>query len=193
MPAVDLSSLLNCRQVVGFPDYYVTKDARVFSRFRLGRPRTRCGDANGVQRLPEGLVQEIVCGPHHAGYRVIGLRRNGSRVGKTVHSIVLEAFVGPCPDGMECRHLNGDPANSTLGNLCWGTPLENAADKQRHGTMERGVKHHAVKLTVDAVLDIKRRCHNGERQKDIAKLHCVSPGCVSAIAIGRTWSHVNYQ
>jgi len=50
-----------------------------------------------------------------------------------VHRLVLEAFVGPCPEGMECRHLDGDPSNNRLENLRWGTPAENTEDKRKHG------------------------------------------------------------
>lgn len=50
----------------------------------------------------------------------------------SVHRLVLETFVGPCPEGMEARHLDGDPNNNDLANLCWGTHLENMRDRARH-------------------------------------------------------------
>jgi hypothetical protein len=56
-----------------------------------------------------------------------------------VHRLVLLAFVGPCPDGMECRHKDGDKRNNRLSNLMWVTPLENSADKYTHGTLRRYV------------------------------------------------------
>lgn len=56
-------------------------------------------------------------------------------LGRFVHRLVLEAFIGPCPSGMECRHLDGNPSNNRLENLLWGTPLENANDRRRHGTV----------------------------------------------------------
>ena len=30
-----------------------------------------------------------------------------------VHKLVLLAFVGPRPKGMQCRHLDGDPGNNS--------------------------------------------------------------------------------
>lgn len=55
---------------------------------------------------------------HSRGYKVLLLgSRNGPHL---VHRLVLAAFVGPCPDGMEVRHLDGDPANNSLGNLAYG-------------------------------------------------------------------------
>jgi len=47
--------------------------------------------------------------------------------------MVLEAFVGPCPEGMECCHRDGNPANNHVGNLYWGTRSENLYDAVRHG------------------------------------------------------------
>ena len=49
-----------------------------------------------------------------------------------VHRLLLAAFVGPCPEGMECRHLDGNRLNNKLENLCWGTHYENIQDRTRH-------------------------------------------------------------
>ncbi len=75
------------------------------------------------------LLSQFVAG---AGYYYVDLGRTWSGV---VHRLVLEAFVGPCPDGMECRHLDGNQTNNWLDNLAWGTKQENEADKIRHGTL----------------------------------------------------------
>lgn len=47
---------------------------------------------------------------------------------------MLTAFVGPCPDGMEGCHNDGDPHNNRLDNLRWDTRANNARDAIRHGT-----------------------------------------------------------
>lgn len=52
---------------------------------------------------------------------------------RTVHSLVLEAFVGPCPPEMMARHFDDDPRNNRLDNLSWGTRSENAYDAVRNG------------------------------------------------------------
>lgn len=82
-----------------------------------------------------------------AGYAVVGLSRDGKQTTRTVHSLVLEAFVGPPPEGMECRHLDGNPANNLWapgdteeevrangGNLMYGTGRQNNLDQVAHGT-----------------------------------------------------------
>lgn len=60
----------------------------------------------------------------------------GAGAGRTikVHWLVTAAFVGPKPEGMVVRHLDGDHANNRIGNLLYGTPEENIADSVRHKT-----------------------------------------------------------
>ena len=41
------------------------------------------------------------------------------------HHAVLYAWVGPCPKGFECDHLNGITTDNRLENLEWVTPEEN--------------------------------------------------------------------
>jgi hypothetical protein len=73
------------------------------------------------------------------GYAVLSMTADdGTLWQPLVHRLVLLAFVGPCPEGMETRHLDGVRSHNWRANLCYGTPLENAEDKERHGTVVRG-------------------------------------------------------
>lgn len=47
-----------------------------------------------------------------------------------IHQIVLEAFCGPCPDGMEVLHGNGIRTDNRLSNLRYGTRSENECHEQ---------------------------------------------------------------
>lgn len=67
------------------------------------------------------------------GYQRVKLWRDGRGVTRTIHSLVIEAFVGPRPPGSEVRHLNGDPADNRIENLAYGSHRENALDITRHG------------------------------------------------------------
>lgn len=69
-----------------------------------------------------------------SGYPAVNLNRNGSAQTWPIHRLVLLAFVGPLPQGMQTRHLNGDSQDNRLANLKYGTPLENTSDKFAHGT-----------------------------------------------------------
>jgi hypothetical protein len=66
------------------------------------------------------------------------------RVDRTVHSLVLEAFVGPCPPGMMARHINDNPTDNRLENLCWGTRSENSYDAVRNGRHWQANKTHCI-------------------------------------------------
>lgn len=111
------------RPVPGYPGYEVSDLGRVMS-YRRSRPKV----------LRQGV--------HPKGYLRVGLygeSRDGARYRYspntlTVHQLVMQAFVGPCPDGMEIRHLDGDPTNNALSNLRYGTHAENVADSIEHGT-----------------------------------------------------------
>lgn len=76
-----------------------------------------------------------------SGHLRITLHKNDKPNYCYIHRLVLETFVGPCPIGMECRHLDGDPGNNKLENLKWGTRIENSQDsKDHHGHYIHNIK-----------------------------------------------------
>jgi len=102
----------------------------------------------------------------------------------------LKAFIGPCPIGMECRHLDGNKLNSRLDNLCWGTKLENTADRNHHGTLLRGSQIYQSKLVEADIPKIKQRRMQGETLLEIATSLGVSISLISQIDNDRIWTHV---
>lgn len=60
----------------------------------------------------------------------------------TVSRLVLAAFVGPQPDGMEGCHNDGNPGNNRRGNLRWDTRSSNTKDAVEHGTHRQTKKTH---------------------------------------------------
>jgi hypothetical protein len=87
------------------------------------------GQVRSFQRYPQGRI--LRPGRMPSGHLSVALGRGNSQC---VHKLVLLAFVGVAPDKHECRHLNGNPADNRLENLCWGTRSENINDAVRHGT-----------------------------------------------------------
>lgn len=91
-----------------------------------------------------GILKHVVTKAN--GYHWVSPSKDGEQRPREVHKIVMEAFVGPCPEGMEVRHLDGNPGNNCWapgneeetvaagGNLIYGTHAENMQDKHRHGT-----------------------------------------------------------
>lgn len=65
-----------------------------------------------------------------SGHLTVALGRGNTR---TVHSLVTDGFLGPCPPGQERRHLDGNTANNALSNLAFGTRGQNNEDRARHG------------------------------------------------------------
>ena len=160
----------NWRPVPGHPGYEVSDVGRIRSY------RNRQGHSADMPRL---LSPAIV-----RGYRHIKLGR--SRQTK-VHILVLEAFVGPRPDGMVCRHLDGNPLNNRLSNLRWGTPEENYADRHLHGTHNTGSRNGRAKVDERAVLVIRERLAAGVKSAVVAEDLGISRGIVAHISAGHTW------
>jgi hypothetical protein len=95
--------------------------------------------------------------------RLLTFKRRGGAGGSRIveegrNHLVLEAFLGPRPEGMECRHLDGDRANCRLDNLRWGTHSENERDKRRHAQIVR--RRNVVNPA--AVVEIRRLRASGE-------------------------------
>ena len=98
----------------------------------VGRVIRRSDGGHGTTVRLRGRVLRPA--PDASGHlRVALCPGDGRQHTKKVHRLVLEAFVGPCPDGMECCHANGDPADNRLANLRWDTPASNTQDRIRHG------------------------------------------------------------
>jgi len=106
---------------------------------------------NGSPMPVAGRILSASRGPH--GHLRVYFRPSGTSVKAYVHRLVLLAFVGEAPEGMECRHLDGDAGNNMLDNLCWGTRTENMQDAglECHNTLIRGERHKGAKLTERAV------------------------------------------
>jgi hypothetical protein len=125
------------------------------------------------------------------GYQSINLIAGGVQRHKFVHRLVLESFVGPCPYGMECRHLDGNPSNNSLANLKWDTPANNAADKVAHGTKVQGSKARNSVTNESEVLVIKRLLRVGLKQTVIAYAFGLNVAVINGISSGKRWNHVS--
>lgn len=185
MPEYD--STIQYRDIPGFPGYKVCDDGSVWSCWRkvgLGRwhgSRYVIGDV-WTQKRPGHSKKQ--------GHETVSLTRNGGLHSKWVHRLVLEAFIGPCPEKMECCHYDGNPRNNRLDNLRWDTKKNNCADAIRHGRTTRGDRNARAKLTRDDVIEIRQRYANGETQGAIAKSKLVSQATIWRIVRHKCWSHV---
>lgn len=94
-------------------------------------------DAKGARRRGRLLKARAINGTH----LIVVLHSGGPRRDALVHHLVLEAFVGPRPDGMEGCHWNDIPTDNRVENLRWDTRSANQLDSVRNGT------HHLARRT----------------------------------------------
>ena len=139
-----------------------------------------------VKSLPRHRVSGRILRPSEAGggYRKVQLIHGGRIEHRYVHDLVLTAFVGPRPAGMEGAHENGKRDDNQLLNLRWDTRPGNHADKIRHGTMCQGESHGRRKLTSDAVRNIRQAAGTCA---EIGRQFGVGPMQVSRIKTGKNW------
>src|SRR5262245_55877689 len=116
------------REIEGYPGYRVGSDGSVWRRW------VNCSKG----RVQTNVWRRMKPGKHQKGYIYVNLvpPEGGSYKSFRVHRLVMEAFVGPRPEGMECRHFNGDKTDCRLANVTWGTPEENREDNRRLGVYE---------------------------------------------------------
>lgn len=124
------------------------------------------------------------------GYLSVALAVSGKKTRFSVHRLVLEAFVGPCPEGCVACHNNGNPLDNSLYNLRWDTLASNQHDRVVHGTALCGTSHPSAKLTEEDVLHIRSLLSKGVPHRKLAKDFSVSRGLISYISSRAVWAHI---
>lgn len=167
------------RPVVGYEGLYEVSDLGRVRRLE----RLVAGSTAGTRRLKPRLRKTAVV----RGYAVVQLTdESGAHEMCRVHRLVLKAFVGPCPDGMQGCHDNGDALDNRLRNLRWDTRSGNEADKLRHGTHIRGERHPNLVLTDGVVRKARELKQGGAGLKEIsARLGISEVSAWRAIRFGK--------
>jgi hypothetical protein len=166
--------MAQCKEIEGHPGYFVTDQGEVWTYWKK----------HSGNRKSVGELRQIAPIVGIGGYLHVHVNR---RV-RNIHHLVLETFVGPCPEGMCCRHLDGNPANNNLVNVCWGTYRENWEDKIVHGRDNVGHNHGEsngrCKLSEADVEEIKRLHRIGHGIARLGRMFGVNRNHVSFIIRG---------
>lgn len=125
-----------------------------------------------------------------SGHIFVNVRQDGRDLTRQVHSLVLAAFEGRCPEGMEGCHNNGDPANNRLDNLRWDTRASNIRDSFRHGVMPIGEQKHSAKLTPEKVRLMREQYREHGNASRSARDFGISNHVAWEIVTGKKWKHV---
>ena len=136
--------------------------------------------------------KQVLAYPNSHGYaRVRLVDDNGVRKSYMVHALVARKFLGARPSSAHViRHLDGDRLNNNANNLAWGTPAENAADRERHGRGTKGGANPSSVLTDDLVRSMRAAIAGGASVISQSRLYGISYSQAKRVVAGKAWSHV---
>ena len=161
------------KAVVGYEGWYEVSDHGRVKRIKAAFGTT------------PGKILKWIVGAQ--GYCVVQLSRESHEVLRTVHQLVMAAFVGPRPEGKEINHKDANKMNPRLDNLEYVTSHENHLHASRNGLMSRGEMRHNAVLTEESVRDILK---SNERTVDICRRLGVSRSAINGVRRGLNWKHV---
>lgn len=164
--------------IADFPEYRAGDDGSVWSRLQSGNWK----QLSIYVKTDRGTTYKRV---------YVDLRRDGKRHHLRLAPLILKAFCGTAPAGMQCCHKDGNPLNNRLDNLRWGTKQSNIDDMIRHGTFVRGSRSLNAKLREDDIPSVRQKAADGMSFGAIARIYRVSPNCIERIVSRKTWAHIH--
>lgn len=120
---------------------------------------------------------------HSSGHLYVKLN-NKSR---QVHHLVMESHGKPRIDGLECRHMDGDPSNNNIENLEWGTRSENIMDFINHNGKSTAPRSTSISIAMKIKQEHDGKFGTGKR---LAEKYGVSVFTVSEIRTEKTFKYL---
>lgn len=153
-------------EIPGHPNFWITADGRIIyeiaGTFRLSKYA-------GIDK--HGYLMAYV------DYKKMAVHRLLCMAFKPVENM----------ENLIVRHLDDNPSNNLLENLCWGSHADNAEDKIRNGRMRRGEQHPNAKLTRAKVRRIRELGQSDLTHREIAVRYGITSSTVGAIIHRRSW------
>lgn len=124
------------------------------------------------------------------GYLKVCLVRDGKRTTQKVHRLVAAAFLGPA-EGRSVLHGPGGSHDNSVGNLRYGTHMENMADwvRESHGAPLAVDEGYVPLLSKRDVIEISLAVADGLSDRVISEQFMIPEGSVQAIALGTPGSY----
>lgn len=171
------------KDVPGYGGHYEASSlGRIRTKQRVVSKGHRTGRIVSQTYKPRLLTQKPA-GKY--GYVIVHIGVGGVKYGVGVHRLVLLAFVGPQPEGMECCHNNGIAWDNRVENLRWDTHFNNNGDRKKHGTYPIGEEHPMAKISNLHVAEIHEKLKEGRTGVSLAIEYGISSNVVSRIKNGR--------
>lgn len=110
-----------------------------------------------------------------------------------VHTLILEAFIGPKPKGFEACHKDDNGWNNSLKNLYWGSRSDNVNDCLTNGnhisiskkmSYRHGNSHPNTVISDELVLEVIKKRSEGCLLKELSKEYGVSEATISRCCRG---------
>ncbi len=144
-----------------------------------------------IRRSVEGkrtFVGKVLKIQHSTRYPHVILSLGDRRLKQvSVHRLIADAFLGPCPVGMVVNHKDLNKTNNSETNLEYVTPKRNGEHARQHGVLPRGENHGMAKLGEAEVRAI-RQCDTAATI--LAVRYGVTDYHIRAIRRRVTWGHV---
>lgn len=166
-----------------FPGYGVDTDGIVWCCLALGYKA--CGYARRWRRIGLRL--------NPSGKLYAALYRDDKQHNISVHRLVLETFIGPCPPGKEACHFDDDGTNNRLRNLRWDTHESNMRDRDRNGKTAIGSRAGRTNLTEPEIAKAKGMMNKGMSPTEVSALTGIRREKLYHIKHGRSWTHVEAE
>ena len=168
-----------------YPAYRISNYGRIQTRWQMG------GYYDGFKVIDRW--KDLVPFKEKHGYLSVTLSNGVDKPKRhRIHILVIKTFLGEKPkDKQLVRHLDSNPGNNNLSNLCYGTYVENENDKIENGTWN--TRNGGAKITREQVNEIRVKGNLGLTHDEISKEYGVSRPTITRTINKKIWKDENFD
>lgn len=170
------------KAIPGFSGYEISNQGQVRSYWK----QTAFASSWEIGDRPSRILKTVPSGSRKE-YRAIILCRNGQQFRRRIARLVALAFLGPCPEGLEVCHNDGNPQNDRLNNLRYDTHKSNMEDASRQTKWPNGEAHASSQHTNEFAKQLRKDFASGISTSDLARKYNLLRQQVSGIVYGHIY------